>query len=81
MEGHVWKKLEHELDVNALLTSLILTVAHSLNLVKFLSTTTMEIALQCAQMDTMEITQPSFAPHVSFILSEQSNFSMSPVMQ
>ena len=61
----MWKRLEHRLGVNALLTLLVLTVAHSLNLVKFLSTTTMEIALQCAQMDTMETTQPSFAPHVS----------------
>jgi len=56
MEERVWKRLEPGLCVNALPTSLGLTVAHSLNLVKYLSTTTMEIALQYVQMDTMETT-------------------------
>ena len=58
----------NRLNVSATLISLAPTVAFSLNLVGTPSTTTVESALQSAQIVIMEITQLLCAAPVSFFI-------------
>ena len=67
MVEHALRGLVNRLDVSATLISLALTVVSFLNLVGTPSTTTVESALQSAQMVTMETTQLPCAPPVSCI--------------